>query len=75
MCCNVLYHAQGINEALPESSRASLDETVLRLLSHSSTGQLNAMTAMFGGVVGQEVVKAVSGKFHPLFQWYVHDTG
>jgi hypothetical protein len=23
---------------------------------------------MFGGIVGQEVVKACSGKFHPLFQ-------
>jgi len=26
------------------------------------------MAAMFGGIVGQEVVKACSGKFHPLFQ-------
>ncbi|MBA0574668.1 hypothetical protein Golob_001855, partial [Gossypium lobatum] len=30
---------------------------------------LNPMAAMFGGIVGQEVVKACSGKFHPLFQW------
>ena len=30
------------------------------------------MAAMFGGVVGQEVVKALSGKFHPLFQWCVY---
>jgi hypothetical protein len=26
------------------------------------------MAAMFGGIVGQEIVKACSGKFHPLFQ-------
>jgi ubiquitin-activating enzyme E1 len=26
------------------------------------------MAAMFGGIVGQEVVKACSGKFHPLYQ-------
>ncbi|KAJ0953405.1 putative ubiquitin-activating enzyme E1 [Helianthus annuus] len=29
---------------------------------------LNPMAAMFGGIVGQEVVKACSGKFHPLVQ-------
>ncbi|KAL2334680.1 hypothetical protein Fmac_015893 [Flemingia macrophylla] len=29
---------------------------------------LNPMAAMFGGIVGQEVVKTCSGKCHPLFQ-------
>lgn len=29
---------------------------------------------MPGGVVGQEVVKAVSGKFHPIFQWLYFDS-
>ncbi|KAL1158599.1 hypothetical protein V6Z11_A08G235100 [Gossypium hirsutum] len=33
-----------------------------------SIAVLNPMAAMFGGIVGQEVVKACSGKFHPLFQ-------
>jgi len=32
------------------------------------------MAAMFGGFVGQEVVKAVSGKFTPLFQWFYFDS-
>jgi ubiquitin-activating enzyme E1 len=32
------------------------------------------MAAMFGGFVGQEVVKALSGKFHPLFQWFYFDS-
>ena len=30
--------------------------------------ELSPMAATFGGLVGQEVVKAASGKFHPLFQ-------
>ncbi len=64
-----MLHAQELNAALPEASRASVDEGVLRVLAHNATGQLSPVTAMFGGVVGQEVVKAVSGKFHPLFQW------
>ena len=29
---------------------------------------------MFGGVVGQEVMKAASGKFHPLFQFFYFDS-
>ena len=32
------------------------------------------MAAMFGGVVGQEVMKAASGKFHPLFQFLYFDS-
>ena len=37
-------------------------------------GELSAMSAMMGGLVGQEVVKAVSGKFHPIFQWFYFDS-
>lgn len=29
---------------------------------------------MFGGVIGQEVVKACTGKFHPLHQWFYFDS-
>ena len=32
------------------------------------------MAAMFGGVVGQEVMKAASGKFHPLYQFFYFDS-
>lgn len=39
-----------------------------------ATGELNPMAAMFGGFVGQEVVKALSGKFHPLYQWFYFDS-
>jgi ubiquitin-activating enzyme E1 len=29
--------------------------------------------AVLGGIVGQEVLKAASGKFHPIFQWFYFD--
>ncbi|KAI3839766.1 hypothetical protein MKW98_010071 [Papaver atlanticum] len=32
------------------------------------------MAAMFGGIVGQEVMKACSGKFHPLYQFFYFDS-
>jgi len=31
------------------------------------------LTAFFGGIVGQEVMKAASGTFHPLMQWLYFD--
>ena len=31
-------------------------------------GDLNAMSAAIGGIVAQEVMKASSGKFSPIFQ-------
>lgn len=39
-----------------------------------SSGELSPMAAMFGGFVGQEVVKALSGKFSPLCQWFYFDS-
>jgi ubiquitin-activating enzyme E1 len=46
---------------------------LLRQLAQGSSAELGPMAALFGGVVGQEVVKAVSGKFHPLHQWLHFD--
>ena len=34
----------------------------MRKLAHCAGGEINPITAMFGGVVGQEVMKAMSGK-------------
>ena len=49
-------------------------QEVLQKLSFTACGELNPMTAMFGGVVGQEVMKAASGKFHPLYQFFYFDS-
>jgi ubiquitin-activating enzyme E1 len=57
-----------INEAATDDKIDHLDEKLLRLFASGSRAVLNPMAAMFGGIVGQEVLKACSGKFHPLFQ-------
>ncbi|EWM19962.1 ubiquitin-activating enzyme e1 [Nannochloropsis gaditana] len=31
------------------------------------------MASFFGGIVGQEVLKACSGKFSPIKQWFYFD--
>ena len=68
----VVELAKGINDQA--QSKAELDEKVLEQLSFTASGLLNPMAAMFGGIVGQEIMKAVSGKFHPLFQWFYYDS-
>ena len=51
------------------SSLASL----LSRLARISSCELSAMCALMGGVVAQEVLKAVTGKFTPLQQWLYID--
>lgn len=70
----ILEMAQKINIAATEASKANIDEKVLTHLANTWTAELNPMAAAFGGVVGQEVVKAASGKFHPIFQWFYFDS-
>lgn len=46
---------------------------LLHNLASGSRGEMAPLTAFFGGIVGQEVMKACSGKFHPLMQWLYFD--
>lgn len=54
--------------------RVELDEKLLRDLSYQARGDLGPMAAFFGGLAAQEVLKAVSGKFHPIVQWLYFDS-
>ncbi|KAG4113685.1 hypothetical protein ERO13_D13G239500v2, partial [Gossypium hirsutum] len=53
----------------PKGKVQDINPKLLRCFAFGARAVLNPMAAMFGGIVGQEVVKACSGKFHPLFQW------
>ncbi|KAL4189619.1 hypothetical protein AMTRI_Chr08g208050 [Amborella trichopoda] len=66
--------AVDINENSGDGKLEKIDENVLRHFVNGSRAVLNPMAAMFGGIVGQEVVKACSGKFHPLFQFFYFDS-
>ncbi|EHA54547.1 ubiquitin-activating enzyme E1 1 [Pyricularia oryzae 70-15] len=50
------------------------DDKLLTELSYQASGDLNPMAAFFGGITAQEVLKAVSGKFHPVKQWLYFDS-
>ncbi|SPO05868.1 probable ubiquitin-protein ligase (E1-like (ubiquitin-activating) enzym) [Cephalotrichum gorgonifer] len=51
-----------------------LDENLVKELSYQATGDLNPMAAFIGGIAAQEVLKAVSGKFYPIKQWFYFDS-
>ncbi|XP_026512824.1 ubiquitin-like modifier-activating enzyme 7 isoform X2 [Terrapene carolina triunguis] len=50
-----------------------LDEGLVRMFAHVSAGELSPMAALLGGLAAQEVLKAASGKFLPLAQWFYFD--
>ncbi|XWS53372.1 hypothetical protein CRYUN_Cryun11dG0151900 [Craigia yunnanensis] len=66
--------AANINECLGEGKVEDINLKLLRHFAFGARAVLNPMAAMFGGIVGQEVVKACSGKFHPLFQFFYFDS-
>ncbi|KAK4774571.1 hypothetical protein SAY86_009506 [Trapa natans] len=51
-----------------------INPKLFRNFAFGSRVVINPMAAMFGGIVGQEVVKACSGKYHPLFQFSYFDS-
>lgn len=54
--------------------KVELDEKLLKELSYQARGDLAPMAAFFGGLAAQEVLKSVSGKFHPTVQWLYFDS-
>ncbi|KAI9118197.1 hypothetical protein K1719_010529 [Acacia pycnantha] len=66
--------ASNINDNLGDRKLDDINPKLLRHFAFGARAVLNPMAAMFGGIVGQEVVKACSGKFHPLFQYFYFDS-
>nr|KYP36358.1 Ubiquitin-activating enzyme E1 1 [Cajanus cajan] len=66
--------SNNINDNLGDGRLEDVNPKLLRQFAFGARAVLNPMAAMFGGIVGQEVVKACSGKFHPLFQFFYFDS-
>ncbi|XP_049268865.1 ubiquitin-like modifier-activating enzyme 1 [Rhipicephalus sanguineus] len=59
--------------ALQAKPLKELDERILTLLSCVSSGSLCPMQSVIGSIAAQEVIKACSGKFTPIHQWFYFD--
>jgi len=77
----VFQRTLAINAAIPEdgahfklSAREIEDEEkLIRRLALCARGQVAPICALLGGIAGQEVLKACSGKFMPVKQWFYYD--
>jgi len=68
----VLNIAKEINSSSPNP--VDIDDNLIKELSYQSRGDLSPMAALFGGLVAQEVLKAISGKFMPICQYMYFDS-
>lgn len=59
--------------AVDGGNDTEINADLLEIFAKVSNGDLNPINAIIGGVVGQEVMKACSGKFHPIYQWMYFD--
>ncbi|XP_065306380.1 ubiquitin-like modifier-activating enzyme 1 isoform X2 [Dermacentor albipictus] len=59
--------------ALQANPLDKVDEKLLTTLSCVSAGSLCPMQAVIGSIAAQEVIKACSGKFTPIQQWFYFD--
>ncbi len=50
-----------------------LNEETVKQFYHNINGNLCPINAIIGGCVAQEIIKASSGKFHPICQWLYYD--
>jgi len=69
---DVLAIAKEINSASPNP--VDIDDKLIKELAYQSRGDLSPMAALFGGLVAQEVLKAISGKFMPISQFMYFDS-
>ncbi|KAF1992954.1 ubiquitin-activating enzyme E1 [Amniculicola lignicola CBS 123094] len=68
----VLKIAEGL--ASEGEEKVELDEKLIKELSYQARGDISPVAAFFGGMAAQEVLKAVSAKFHPIVQWLYFDS-
>ncbi|XP_019626909.1 PREDICTED: ubiquitin-like modifier-activating enzyme 6 [Branchiostoma belcheri] len=65
--------AQSLNSKMHEKVD-NVDSRLLTWLSYTAQGCFAPLTAAMGGILAQEVLKALTGKFTPLKQWLYMDS-
>ncbi|UXI15456.1 elongation of very long chain fatty acids protein [Sarcoptes scabiei] len=60
-----------VNERQVEPN--SIDENLAKIFAKQSRGNLSPVNSFVGGCAAQEVMKACTGKFTPIYQWLYYD--
>ncbi|KAI8819476.1 uncharacterized protein EV422DRAFT_534882 [Fimicolochytrium jonesii] len=68
----VLAIVKELNEKATD--KAEINDDLIKEVSFQARGDLAPMGAVIGGLVAQEVLKACSGKFHPIYQYFYFDS-
>ncbi|XP_074544060.1 ubiquitin-like modifier-activating enzyme 6 [Halichoeres trimaculatus] len=68
---DLLKLTQEMNATL--RNKAPLNTELVRCLAKTARGNLPPLVAAVGGLASQEVLKAITGKFAPLQQWFYLD--
>lgn len=53
---------------------SELEKEILQLMSYIAKGQLQPIQSVIGGIASQEILKACSCKFTPIYQWLYFDS-
>jgi ubiquitin-activating enzyme E1 len=69
----VVAIAQEANKALGSDAIEKINDQLLTTLAKTSSGDISPMSAFFGGVIAQEIIKATSAKYSPVNQWFFFD--
>ncbi|KAJ0969987.1 hypothetical protein J5N97_022864 [Dioscorea zingiberensis] len=65
--------AVAIHDNIKEGGPIEIDTKLLHQFANGSGVILTSLASIFGGTIGQEVVKACFGKLHPLHQFFYID--
>ena len=57
-----------------QTLKVDIDDKLVAAVASQATGDLVAMTGVIGSIAAQEVMKACSGKFNPIFQYLYFDS-
>eukprot|EP01125_Pyxidicula_operculata_P004141 TRINITY_DN1601_c0_g1_i1.p1 TRINITY_DN1601_c0_g1~~TRINITY_DN1601_c0_g1_i1.p1 ORF type:complete len:1045 (-),score=324.97 TRINITY_DN1601_c0_g1_i1:139-3273(-) len=63
-----------LQKADPSAKLGEQDEKWIKALAKGSSGVISPMATIFGGIIGQEIIKAVSLKFSPINQFLYFDS-
>lgn len=68
----IVFLAQKL--AAQSDAQFQVDKELIQELTFQSRGILAPMAAVIGGLVAQEALKGISGKFHPIHQYFYFDS-